>query len=121
MCTKPRRIRRCDGLYIHQPILIIFEFKNNTYKKECPLEYINEREYVEFVIRYFQKYEPHVIEKITTIRRIGIEFFGKNKDYKVKVSIQEDIQMLEFIVAQENECKFLGRFRKRKINQTNDV
>jgi hypothetical protein len=111
-------IRRCDGLYIHQPILIIFEFKNNAYKKECPLEYIDKRDYAEFVIRYFQKYEPHILNKITTIRRIGIEFFGKNKDYKVIVSIQENIQLVDFISSQEEEPKFLGKFRKRKINQS---
>jgi hypothetical protein len=111
-------IRRCDGIYIHLSILIIYEFKNNTYKKECPLEYIDKREYVEFVIRYFQKYEPHALKNITTIRRIGIEFFGKNKDYKVVVSIQEDIKLSEFISAQEEESKFLGKIRKRKINQS---
>jgi hypothetical protein len=111
-------IRRCDAIYIHVPILNIYEFKNNVYKKECPLEYIDKREYAEFVIRYFQKYEPHVLNKITTIRRIGIEFFGKNKDYKVIVSIQEDIKLSDFIGAQEEEPKFLGKFRKRKINQS---
>jgi hypothetical protein len=111
-------IRRCDAIYIHVPILNIYEFKNNVYKKECPLEYIDKREYAEFVIRYFQKYEPHVLNKITTIRRIGIEFFGKNKDYKVSVSIQEDMQLSDFIGAQEEEPKFLGKFRKRKKNQS---
>jgi hypothetical protein len=111
-------IRRCDAIYIHVPILNIYEFKNNVYKKECPLEYIDKREYAEFVVRYFQKFEPHVLKKITTIRRIGIEFFGKNKDYKVFVSIQEDIKLSDFINAQEEEPKFLGRFRKRKINQS---
>jgi hypothetical protein len=111
-------IRRCDAIYVHVPILNIYELKNNVYKKECPLEYIDKREYAEFVIRYFQKYEPHVLNKITTIRRIGIEFFGKNKDYKVNISIQEDMLLSDFISTQEKESKFLGKFRKRKVNQS---
>jgi hypothetical protein len=86
--------------------------------------YIHNREYVKFVVKYFQQFEPHILKKIKIIRRIGIEFFGKNKDYKVNVSIQEDLNILEFIneafdssngqnkQEEEKAEEFLGKKRK---------
>jgi hypothetical protein len=88
--------RRCDGIYIHKHILVIFEWKNNVYKKECPLEYIFKRDYVRFVLEYLKNFEPYILKNINKVRRIGIEFFGKNKDYKVNVSIEEDLNVSEF-------------------------
>jgi hypothetical protein len=120
-------IRRCDAIYIHKDILFIFEWKNNVYKKECPLDYIDKREYVDFVMAYFRENEPNMISKIKTIRRIGIEFFGKSKNYDVKVSTQEDIKISNFMnysanqQSEEDEVRLtrnLKRKRNRKQNQT---
>lgn len=74
-----QKIRRCDAIYIHKNLLVIFEFKNNVNKKESPLEYIDDREYVDFTLKYFFKFEPYLIKKMTKIRRIGIEFLDKIK------------------------------------------
>jgi hypothetical protein len=109
-------IRKCDALYIHKTVLVIFEWKSNINKIEHPLEYIDKREYVEFVLKYFREYEPHIIKKITKIRRVGVEFFGKNKNYNTFVSTQPDLCMTDFAFEDLQENIFLKKKRIKKIN-----
>lgn len=116
--------RRCDAIYIHENILVIFEFKSNVYKKEDPLEYIGDRNYVNHVIEYFEKYEPDVIKDISIIKQIGLEFFGRNKKHKVKITLAEDLNISEIqnhqhLNIEESEIKFINKKRKLQRKKTN--
>jgi hypothetical protein len=104
--------RRCDAIYIHENSIVILEFKSNVNKKENPLEYINDREYVNSVLSYFKEYEPDILKEITIIRQIGLEFFGQNKKHKVKITLADDINM-NFNQSNENTPTFVGRKRQR--------
>jgi hypothetical protein len=118
--------RICDAIYIHENILAIFEFKSNVYKKEDPLEYIGDRNYVSHVIEYFEKYEPDVLKNINVVKQIGLEFFGRNKKHKVKIILAEDLNISEIqhkkhSNTDESEMKFINKKRKlqrKKINQS---
>jgi hypothetical protein len=110
--------RRCDAIYIHENSIVILEFKSNVNKKENPLEYINDREYVKNVLLYFKEYEPNILKGITIIKQIGIEFFGQNKKHKVRITLADDLDIQFY---QENDSgkeeKFLGRKRKKIQNK----
>ena len=111
--------RRCDAIYIHENSLVILEFKSNVNKKENPLEYINDRNYVKSVLAYFKEYESSVLNDITTIRQIGLEFFGKNKNHKVRITLADD---LDINFCQDNNqnvstSSFIGKKRKKIQNK----
>jgi hypothetical protein len=111
--------RRCDAIYIHENILVVFEFKSNVYKKENPLEYINDRGYVKSIVSYFKEYEPDILNEITMIKQIGLEFFGQNKKHKVRITLAEDLS-INFEQSIDNMPVeiFIGRKRKKKQNQS---
>jgi hypothetical protein len=117
--------RICDAIYIHENILVIFEFKSNVYKKEYPLEYIGDRNYVNHVIEYFEEYESDVLKNINLVKQIGLEFFGRNKRHKVKITLAKDLNISEIQHKQHSnielsEIKFMNKKRKlqrKKMNQ----
>lgn len=132
--------RKCDAIYIYENILVIIEFKSNVNKKEDPLEYINDRNYVKHVLSYFKSYEPSVIEGINVIKQIGFEFFGKNKKHQVKITITDDLEASSFnetkeisfeksynpnvrAVESSSKTKFINKNKKRivKVTLADDV
>ena len=90
-------IRVCDGIYVHKNRLSVLEFKNNVSKKENPLKYSKDREYIKYVLEYFYKNEPEMLNSIEFVCYLGIEFFGEDKGFEVKVTTSEVFNVKELI------------------------
>ena len=106
---KLKKTRACDGLYVHDDILVMFEFKNNVTHNHNSLAYIDERDYADHLIEYI--YINNIIKllKCKKLRRIGIEFYGKNKDYNVKIKINNEDIIINDVIEKIENVKFTNR------------
>ena len=110
-------IRVCDGIYIHKNRLIVLELKNNTCKLEDPLRYCKERDYIKYVLEYFYKNEPNILNTIEFVCYLGLEFFGKDKGYRVKATMSDVWSIDEFL----NKHDFiLTNTKLRKIKENHN-
>jgi len=105
-------IRRCDGIYLHNDLLIIMEFKNNVYKVENPITYMEDRNYISHVLAYFKIYESEIFQKICKVSQIGMECFGSDKNFQVKIT-KSDLHDVDTFENEINE-KINAHDKKRK-------
>jgi hypothetical protein len=87
-----KKIKRCDGIYLHNNTLIILEFKNNIHKKEDALKYIGDKGYVGHVLGYFKIYDQKQYHLIDKVSQVGIECFGADQNFKVNLKFSPPIE-----------------------------
>lgn len=85
--TLENETRRCDCIYKHKDVLAILEFKCNTTHKHDSIGCAKEREYIEHVLKYLSLYDSGVVTGLQFVVEIGIEFYGKDRDFAVKIKI----------------------------------
>ena len=135
MMTIKHKRRACDGIYLHGDRIILFEFKNNTTHNQNSLKYILDRDYLLHFLSYSKEIEPSILNGKRTITTIGIEVYGENEDFRIKLHVGDDIKIQSFLheteqylskIIEEGDCSFkktkypflTSKIRKRKNNQS---
>ena len=138
MSIKHKR-RACDGIYSHGDKIILFEFKNNATHNQDSLKYILDRDYLLHFLSYSKEIEPSILNEKKFITTIGIEAYGGNEGFKIKLHIgndiniqshlnkteqylnniiDEDIKFMEFSPKKHKHPLLTPKIKKRKKNQT---
>ena len=125
-------IRKCDCIYMHDTVLAIFEFKNNVLKKEDAMQYIKDRDYLMHVLSFMKINELNFYNTIKKIVLIGIEFYGANTDFAIKLfcntvdltkELEEEIEMkinsLSILKDPNRAKRRKSRKQIRSINNNN--
>jgi hypothetical protein len=117
--------RKCDCIYRYGDVLSILEYKSNTTHKQDSLEYITDRGYLLYVLKYMSVYDEAALKNINKIVEWGFEFTGKNKNYEVNVRQgeildinEENIKLcknLKLVNAPEYIDKYVNVSKKKKI------
>jgi len=100
-------------------ISVIRDFKNNNTHTQDQQRYTNDRNYSSCLINYLKLPEIERLEGKTKLGQIGMKFYGKNNNYKVKICVEEDlnIQNIEKIEQTVNNKTIKCKKYIQKNNQ----